>query len=423
MGRTVRMVASLGPVEPDVAVYLLPDWWYGLAEDICETPLLPVRDHTSVFIEKAVGYYRSNHLAGCFDDGAVLRATTLQEPGWEGETPQAQLAVAYWNGEAQDYSLALRNAYYVADVAVDKALFAIRMHGYDSPAQSLPMQRVSGMVAGYLETGDPYLLDTARAVAESAYSWDRANWPRRSFGRDAAYIRGLVYLYRYLGDPGDLARAREALHRVVSTQLPDGSFADQGSTVGIHAAMNLIVKPWMGCIATEAMVDYLAFAPDEQIERSALAFSRWLLTCRVRDEQGVRWPYQSSHAGANVTYRMDGTVAPMLTNLFHLEYLAKILGWAALRTNEPEFYMAWWQSWQRYRDTDEKLRFWVSDHEANKISTNLTALRDRLWGARFTSRSVTVQPRTDLAPDLAEATVSTPDGPRVFQAGKAAKRR
>ena len=293
------------------------------------------------------------------------------------------------------------------------------MHGYDPPAQLLPMQRVSGMVAAYLETGDPYLLDTARSVAESAYLWDRANWPRRSFGRDAAYIRGLIFLYQYLGDPGDLARAREALHRVVSVQLPDGSFADQGGTVGIHAAMNLIVKPWMGCIATEAMVDYLACAPDEEIERAALAFSRWLLVCRMRDEHGVHWPYQVSHAGGGVTYQLDGTVTPLLTNPFHTEYLAKILGWAAMRTNDPEFYKAWWESY--LHTLDMKPYLW--DHGANKVVTNLSALRDRLWGAQFTPQGVNVQPRTDLAPDLTEATVSTPDGPRVFHADKSAERR
>ena len=121
MGRTVRMVASLGPVEPDVAVYLLPDWWYGLAEDLCETPLLPVRDQTSVTIEQAIGYYRSTHLSGCFDDGAISRWSSPLEPGWEGETPQAQFTAAYWNGEGQDYDLALHSAYHIADVVVDKA--------------------------------------------------------------------------------------------------------------------------------------------------------------------------------------------------------------------------------------------------------------------------------------------------------------
>jgi len=411
MGRTVRMVASLGPAEPDVAVYLLPDWWYGLAEDLCEHPVLPARDHTFPSIEKAVGYYRANHLAGCFDDGAIPRASSSPEPGWEGEAPQAQFIAAYLTGEPQDYDLALRSAYHLADVAVDKALFAVRMHSYNPPAQSLPMQRVSGMVAAYLETGDPYLLDTARSVAESAYFWDRANWPRRSFGRDAAYIRGLVYLHRYLGDPGDLARAREALCRLVSTQLPDGSFADQGGTVGIHACMNLIVKPWMGCIATEAMIDYLAYAPDDRIEQSALAFCRWLLACRVCDEQGVRWLYQTSHACDAITYRMDGVCISLNMEPWHLEYLARILGWAAMRTNDAKYYAAWRQSYclkSEYRD--------LGDHSANKTVTNLSSLRHRLWGARLTSRGVTVEPRTDLAADLAEATISTPDGPLTVRA-------
>jgi hypothetical protein len=416
MGRTVRMVASLGPAEPDVAVYLLPDWWYGLSEDLCDASVLPVRDQTFASVEEAIAYYRTCHLAGCFDDGAVQRSSSAPEPGWEGEAPQAQFVAAYLTGESQDYDLALRSAYHLADVAVDKALFAVRMHAYNPPAQSLPMQRTSGMVAAYLETGDPYLLDTARSVTESAYSWDRANWPRRSFGRDAAYIRGLVYLYRYFGDPGDLDRAREALLRLASTQLPDGSFADQGGTVGVHAVMNLIVKPWMGCIATEAMLDYLACAPDDRIEQSALKFCQWLLACRVRDERGVHWIYQKSHAGAAVTYQMDGTPIPLSMNPWHLEYLAHILGWAAMRTNDPEYYAAWWQSYSLPAEHRSP-----SDHSANKLVTNLPALRDRLWGAQLTARGIIVQPRTDLAPDLVNVMVSTPDGPLAFQVGKHAR--
>jgi len=257
MGRTVRMVASIGSAEPEVAVYLLPDWLYGLSEDLCDSPLLPVRDNTFVTVKMAVNHYRNNHFQGCFDDGAIPRSHYPGEPGWEGEAPQAQFVAAYLTGESVDYNLALRSAYHMADVAIDKTIFAVRMHGYGPPAQSLPMQRTLGLVAAYMETGDPYLLDTARSVTESAYWWDRHNWPRRSFGRDAAYICGLVYLYRYLGDPHYLDKAQEALHRVAVCQLPDGSFADQGDTTGIHAAMNVMVKPWMGCIAVEAMIDFL----------------------------------------------------------------------------------------------------------------------------------------------------------------------
>lgn len=415
MGRTVPLVASIGPAQPEVAVYLLSDWWYGLSEDLCERPLLPVRDAAWDTVQKAIGYYRDRHWRGCFDDGAVARhLNPASEPGWEGETPEAQLIAAYLTGETQDYELAIRSAYHVADVAVDKALCAVRMHSYAPPAQSLPMQRTMGMAAAYLETGDPYLLDTARSVSESAYWWDRQNWPRRSYGRDAAHIRSLVYLYRYLGDTHDLRRAREALHRLISRQLPDGSFADQGDTTGVHAVMNLIIKPWMGCVATEAMLDYLAWEDDPVIEAAAMNYCRWLLGCRVKGKDGWHWTYQISHAGQHTTYRFDGTPEPLDDRYWQVEYLARLMGWAALRTADPAFYQAWYEA---YRQSAENPPLW--DHGANKIVTNLPWQRQQLWGAVLTREGVVIHPRTDLAADLREVVVSTPGGQVRFKVDEA----
>jgi len=413
MGRTVRMVAALGDVEPEVAAYVLPDWWYAICEDLSESPLLPVRDHTFVTVQKALNYYRQGHHRGCFDDGAIPRGGAFPdgEPGWEGEAPHAQMIGAYLTGQAVDYDLALRSAYHVADVAVDKTIFAVRMHGYDPPAQSLPMQRTMGLVAAYLETADPYLLDTARSVSETAYWWDRHYWPRRSYGRDAAYIRSLIHLYRYLGERSYLDKAQEALHRVVSTQLPDGSFADQGSTVGIHAAMNLIVKPWMGCIATEAMIDYLAWHDDEAIEQSALKYCQWLLDSRFEDERGKHWTYQVSHACTRTTYGFDGTPRPLGHGRWHVEYLAKLMGWAAIRTGDPAFYEAWRQS---YEPQAESPSLW--DHNANKILTNLTWLRSQLWRATLSDDGVLCSPRKDIASDLGQALIASPKGTIRFSA-------
>lgn len=417
MGRTVSLVASIGPAQPEVAVYLLPDWWYGLSEDICEWPLLPVRDATWTTFQKAIGYYRERHWQGCFDDGAIARYhKASSEPGWEGEVPEAQLIAAYLTGESQDYELAIRSAYHLADVGVDKTRYAVRMHAYAPPAQSLPMQRTMGMVAAYLETGDPYLVDTARSVSESAYWWDRQNWPRRSYGRDAAYIRSLIYLHRYLGDRHDLQRAREALHRLVSRQLPDGSFADQGDTTGVHAVMNLIVKPWMGCVATEAMLDYLAWEDDPVIEAAAMKYCRWLLACRVKGKDGWHWTYQVSHAGQHTTYRFDGTPEPLDHDYWQVEYLAKLMGWAALRTADPAFYQAWYEA---YRQSAENPPLW--DHGANKIVANLPWQRQQIWGAVLTSAGVVIHPRTDLAADLREVVVSAPGGPVRLSVAEARK--
>lgn len=407
MARTVRLVAGLNDAEPEVARYLAPDWWYGMCEEFADVPFLPVRDHTWKTVEKSLDYYHRRHHANCFDDGAIHRGGPFlrKEPGWEGEAPHAQFIGAYLTGDIDDYGLAMRSAYHVADVAVDKTIYAVRMHGYVPPAQSLPMQRTMGLVAAYLESGDPYLLETARAVSESAYWWDTHNWPRRSYGRDAAYIRSLIYLYRCFGEQRDLDRARDALGRLIACQRPDGSFADQGDTTGIHAAFNLIVKPWMGCIAAETMIDYLRWAKDPEIERAALKFARWLLDCRVEGEHGRHWVYQTSFNDQDVGYRLSGEAYPLGRHRWHVEYLAKIMAWASMRTGEPEFYQAWYEAYAPHADEPEH---W--DHGANKVVTNIPWQRQYLWAVLPTTLGTFVLGDPDLAPDLREAEVSTPQG-------------
>lgn len=415
MGRTVRMTAAIGDAEPDVGVYILPDWWYALCEELSTEPYLPVRDDKWDAVMNAMTYFREGHHRGRFDDGAVPRGGPylVGEPGWEGDIPHAQLMGAYLTGEARDYDAALRSVYHVGDVAVDKAVYSVRMHGYSAPAQSLPMQRTMGLVAGYLENGDPYLMDNARSVSESAYSWDRYNWPRRSYGRDAAYIRGLVFLYRYTGDRTWIDKAGEALHRLVQCQLSDGSFADQGCTVGIHAAMGVIVKPWMGCIATEAMVDYLACEDDPVIEAAALRFCRWLLDCRFETDGVRHWVYQVSHAGEPIGHRVDGSTYALNRSQWHVEYLAKLLAWASMRTGDPAYYEAWLEAYRLQADAPE---MW--DHNANKIVCNLTAQRAMLWRATWEDGEFQIAPRTDLAPDLEEGIISTPRGQVRVLAGR-----
>ena len=55
-----------------------------------------------------------------------------------------------------------------------------------------PLFRAIGMIGAYLETGDPYLLQTAQTVTDAFFAIDRKNWPRRSYGRDGVSIRSLM---------------------------------------------------------------------------------------------------------------------------------------------------------------------------------------------------------------------------------------
>jgi hypothetical protein len=89
--------------------------------------------------------------------------------------------------------------------------------------------------------------------------------------------------------------------------------------------------------------------------------------------------------------------------------------WATMQTGDPVFYEAWLEA---YRPQSGSPSLW--DHGANKIVTNLSAQRHALWEARLASEGVTFNARTDLAGDLHEATVSSPDGPVRIRAADSA---
>jgi len=410
MARTVRMAASLGDAPPEVAVYIAPDWWYGIAEELTTKPLLPVRDETDAAPQESEDWLNANLYRGSFDDGALTRYGLSGEPGsgdtgWEGEAPYGHLLAAYRSGNPETYDLALRNCYHLADVATDHSFLSVRMHAYEGGAQSLPMQRILGHYAAYLETGDPYLSETAMAVAEHAYWWDRKYWPRRSIGRDAAYIRGLIFLHRYTGEGFYLRRAREAIGRVIQVQHPDGSYADQGGAAGVHGGVNLVVKPWMGSIATEPLVDYLDFCPeDEEVAAAALRFADWLLAHRIEEDGQRHWPYQWSFDGANTYPNLHGKPASLPVGRWHEDYLAKILGWASLKTGNPDYYQAWHESLLG----DARRSQW--DHRASKVLQNLTALRAMLWGATLCVDGVRISPRPDLTGGQLQARIASPMG-------------
>jgi hypothetical protein len=52
-----------------------------------------------------------------------------------------------------------------------------------------------GLTFGYLETGDPYLLECSESASSHWYWIDRQNWPRYAFGREGASIRSLIFLW------------------------------------------------------------------------------------------------------------------------------------------------------------------------------------------------------------------------------------
>ncbi|MHB9106416.1 MAG: hypothetical protein ACYDCO_05105 [Armatimonadota bacterium] len=428
MARSLRCSLSLNPARsPRVARYLAPAWWYGLCEEFSPAPLLPVSNVLDGQLEHYREWFRACTQQGGFEDGCVPRGARIgqeerPEPGWEGEVPGAMFLCAWRTGDALDYDLAMRAAYVFTDVYVDHADKLVRMHGQAPPAVALPMVRVHGTVLAYLETGDPYLLDTARAIIENAYWLHKNAWPRLSIGRDACFIRGAVLLYRYFDDAHFLRIARDSIRTVGDSQFVDGSFGDQGGGTGIHGNNSYVVKPWMGCMAVGGVIDYLELFPDDAAALAiVLKYGDWLLRERFASEPGgVRgWAYQHAYAGMRKHFRTatNEHIALPAGYPWCGDYLARILPFCSLRTGNPEYFDAWAEAYfsgHRRRRHGEQQRS-GGDHGVAQAWQYLPWLQQRLWRAVPGPDGLQVDP-VDFGPRTPrQGKVMTPDGEVAFE--------
>ncbi|MCG3146633.1 MAG: hypothetical protein PCFJNLEI_00066 [Verrucomicrobiae bacterium] len=410
MARTLQFSFSLSPDRsPVVARYLAPAWWYGVCEEFLPAALLPVANEYDRSLDACRNYLQRSTQPRGFEAGSMARhergAGERPEPSWEGETPYGLLLNAWKSGQAADYDLALRAAYYVSDVAVDHAAKLVRMHGYPPPAIALPMARIHATFAAWLETGDPYLRDTALAVLDNSYWLHKNSWPRMAMGRDASFIRGAVFLYRYLGDEHYRELALDAARDVVASQRPNGSFGDQGGGSGIHAWAAYITKPWMGLMAVGGLLDYLEVVGDEpELVATVKRFADWLMAER-HDRNGVLgWSYQHDYNGGRTfTNLFTGTPVSLPSpERWHVDYLARFLTFCSLQFNDARYFDAWAVSYAvhpTHRD---------SDHACAQSLQYLPWVQAKLWGARLTEQGVEYHP-VGFGP--CQAVLQTPDGP------------
>ncbi len=354
MARTLRFSLSLSERHPRVVRYLPGRETY-LAAGELPTDAQPVPPGDPALVE-AEAWVCQHIVTGGFEDGSLPRhprtprtakGRTRQEPGWEGELPYAIFLRAWSTGDATLHAIALRAAYYFADVAIDHASKLVRMHGYPAPAASLPMNRVQGPLAAWLETGDPFLLEEAEAVTTAAHALHRNSWPRLAVGRDACYLRSALLLYRY--GRGDFFRqiAHEGALHVAASQRANGSFGDQGGGSGIHAWSSYISKPWMGLLAVTPLLDYLDLHPHEpELEATLLRFADWLMAERGERNGAQTWSYQHDYNGQR------GYYDPFLlcwfdlpsANIWHHETLGRLLHHASRATGDPRYLSAWEES-------------------------------------------------------------------------------
>lgn len=432
MARSLRFSLSLSDRPPAVARYLAPDWWYGLCEELSGGPVLPVAPGRAA--RMAARWLAEHTVSGGFEDGTVPRndkqgfdvggGRRRHEPGWEGEVPYAAFLAAWRTGDVAAHARALRTAYAVTDIAVDHAAHLMRMHGHPPGALSLPMTRMLGTVAAYLETGDPYLLRTARAVVDTAHATHLASWPRLTVGRDACYLRGAAMLHRYLGDDHYRELCLEGARTVVASQRPNGSFGDQGGGVGLHGWNAYITKPWMGLLALGGVLDYLDLFPGtEPLHAAVLRFGDWLLAERQRHGDQEGWAYQHDYAGEREHKDVaTGRVVRLPTGLplWHHDTLARLLGYCTMTTGDPEYVEAWLRSHTGFWDAAEAGDWptYTTDHVVAATLQFVPWLYDRLWNVRWDGAEARPAPHpagaatraAATAPATAPTTASTPHG-------------
>ncbi|MFA6107627.1 MAG: hypothetical protein WDA75_02555 [Candidatus Latescibacterota bacterium] len=208
LARSVRFSFSLGDAPPGVAHYGAPSWWHALAGGLplggrlptvwwAVPPLLATADSQYTEPHPRGGYPFELGRSSRGNDGTLAAAMLVL--GRAAELPSLVLG-------------SLPPAYWWADVAIDHADFTVHeLPKYSWQWIVQPYHRWLELVHAYWETGDPYLLETARFTADSYHRFFWTNRPHRFVGRDALPVADLLALWEGTGEAVYLQRAREIL--------------------------------------------------------------------------------------------------------------------------------------------------------------------------------------------------------------------
>jgi hypothetical protein len=263
---------------PGLRRYLAPPDWYARYEEFAPMPLELNRGRWEALSRQAAEAFLRNSVSGSFTSGGIFRyldqyGKGTYELSMDGNECRSLYRRAYFDTDAALYDLATRNAYFMADLAVNHAHDFIHYHGDSGEWRifSLIYQRYSGIVFGYLETGDPYLLETAEAVARNYMSQHLQNWPRRGIGRDADPLAGFSVLWDYTGKEEYFDFARTMSRHIALTIDDEGGWI-AGSGVGPLMGCNALPGgSWNGGHLLHGLVEYAMRDPDASPEVLAAA--------------------------------------------------------------------------------------------------------------------------------------------------------
>jgi|GEM_PF-2250224 len=269
VARSVTWHMGLGDAAPGVARYVAPPDWYAKC---CEFAPFPIELADGEFEElghQCAEVLLRNSVKGKFTSGGIYRyldqyGLGCYELSMDANETRSMFRRAYRDSDARFYDLGLRSSYFMADIATDHSRDVIHYHN-DAPdwrIYSLIYQRFSGIVLGYMETGDYYLLETAQAVARNYISHHLQNWPRQGIGRDADPLNGFLMLWDYTGAEEFFEFAREFAHHVALALGDHGTWLC-GAGVGPQMGCNAIPgTPWNGGHLFNGFTEYAMRDPN-----------------------------------------------------------------------------------------------------------------------------------------------------------------
>ena len=135
----------------------------------------------------------------------------------EGMGGTCLLYSAMLTGDTGHVRPGLAYIYNWADIQVDHVDWSVRQPFTGYYWKTLPYLKYNDLVPGWLETGDPYLLETAEHCANAYYADFRSLWPIRSIGRGVWPAQGLLELYRYTRRDYYLENALDLIHKTMVT--------------------------------------------------------------------------------------------------------------------------------------------------------------------------------------------------------------
>jgi hypothetical protein len=171
----------------------------------------------------------------------------------------------------------------------------------------------------------------------------------------------------------------------------------------------------MGLMAVGGLIDYLELAPreDAAVLGTVKKFADWLMRERY-DHKGVMgWGYQHYYNGSRFCYHLLSGKSVELPGeaLWHVNYLARLLTFSALRFNQAAYFAAWAESQEATMAAKAGLKL-MGDHRIAQNGQYLPWTQMRLWNAKpAAGGGVTCEPVHAGARTPDEGVIASPDGP------------